>query len=332
MVTKADSRHMRLRLNAVYLHRLGLSFAKISEFLCIAKTTAMAYIEEFDIQNKSDNFPRGGKKENLSDEQIKDLINHLETKTYLKCEPIIAFIHDSYGVSYTKSGMKKFLHRHKFVYKKPIKIPAKLDPKKQSDFIEKYQSLKTDIDQENEEILFFDGVHPDHQTQAVYGWIKKGSKLAIPTTATQPRLHYLGVIAVKKDKIENITQSYEKIDSKSVTDFLQKIELKLSHKKKIHIILDNASYHKSKEVKLYLENHPKIQLHYLPPYSPNLNLIERLWKVMREKTTYNRYYSTFTEFRQSIDNFFQNLDQIQELLLQRITEKFQVIEPKFVQL
>ncbi len=332
MVAKADSRHMRLRLNAVYLHRLGLSFAKISEFLCIAKTTAMAYIEEFDNQNKSDNFPRGGKKENLSDDQIKDLINHLETKTYLKCESIIAFVHDTYGVFYTKSGMKKFLHRHSFVYKKPIKVPAKLDRKQQVEFIKKYHSLKTEINQEKEEILFLDGVHPDHQTQAVYGWIRKGNKLAIPTTAKQPRLHYLGAIAVKKDKIDNITKFYEKINGASITNFFQEIELKFSHKERIHIVLDNAGYHKGKEVKSYLENHPKICLHYLPPYSPNLNLIERLWKIMREKTTYNRYYKSFEEFRQSIGDFFNNLDQIQNLLLQRITEKFQVIEPKFVQL
>ena len=95
MLAKADSRHMRLRLNAVYLHRLGYNFAKIAELLCLAKSSAMAYVEEFENQNKSDNFRRGGKKENLSEEQIKDLIAHLEDKTYLKCEPIIAFINDT---------------------------------------------------------------------------------------------------------------------------------------------------------------------------------------------------------------------------------------------
>ncbi len=332
MVAKADSRHMRLRLNAVYLHHLGYSFVKIAELLCVAKTTAMAYIEEFYDQNKSDNLPRGGKKESLTEEQIRDLIHHLETKTYLKCDKIIAFIADTYGTSYTRSGMKKWLHRHKFVYKKPIKVPAKLDPKQQAEFIEKYTALKAKLDPKKETILFLDGVHPDHQTQAVHGWIRKGSKLAIKTTAKQSRLHYMGAISVGADKIDNITKSYETINGKSITDFLTEITKKFEDKTKIHIILDNASYHKSKEVKTHLETNPKLQLHYLPPYSPNLNLIERLWKIMREKVTYNLYYKTFEEFRQNIENFFQNLDQIQDLLLQRITEKFHVIEPKFVQL
>ena len=126
------------------------------------------------------------------------------------------------------------------------------------------------INREQEEILFLDGVHPDHQTQATYGWIQTGVQIAIKTTAKQPRIHYLGAIAVKEDKIEHITQSYDKINGEAVVNFLAKIANKLSHKKKIHIILDNAGYHKCKEVKEYLEQHPKIQLHYLPPYSPNL--------------------------------------------------------------
>lgn len=333
MVAKADSRHMRLRLNAVYLHRLGYNFAKIAELLCVAKSSAMAYVEEFENQNKSDNFPRGGKKENLSEEQIKDLIAHLEDKTYLKCEPIIAFINDTYGVSYTKSGIKKFLHRHKFVYKKPIKVPAKLDPKQQQEFIKQYHELKTKVSTslQKEVILFLDGVHPDHQTQATYGWMKKGSKLAIKTTAKQLRLHYMGAINVANDKITHITKSYEKINSNSIADFLGEIQQKLQHQDKIHIILDNASYHKSKEVKAFLQQpNNKLQLHYLPPYSPNLNLIERLWKIMRQQVTYNQYYSTFDEFQHNIKTFFQNLDQIQHILLQRITDKFQVIDPRFV--
>ena len=307
----------------------GVEVKQIADRLFISPSAVYHYLQEFIDNNKTDSNDKGGKTENLSEEQIQDLIKHLETKTYLKCESIIKFIRDNYNVCYTKSGVKKLLHRHHFVYKKPIKVPGKINPEQQKQFADYYQKLKTEINPQQEEILFFDGVHPDHQTQAVYGWIKKGHKLAIPTTAKQPRIHYLGAIAVKEDKIEHITQSYDKINGEAVVNFLAKIANKLSHKKKIHIILDNAGYHKCKEVKEYLEQHPKIQLHYLPPYSPNLNLIERLWKIMREKVTYNKYYKTFLEFRTKIAEFFENLDDIQDILTKRITEKFQIINPTF---
>ncbi|MCH9756018.1 MAG: transposase, partial [Gammaproteobacteria bacterium] len=54
-------------------------------------------------------------------------------------------------------------------------------------------------------------------------------------------------------------------------------------------IWDNAGYHKSQAIRDFVKK-TNIELHFLPPYSPNLNPIERLWKIMHENVTYNRYY------------------------------------------
>ncbi|MBE7547044.1 MAG: transposase [Planctomycetia bacterium] len=59
----------------------------------------------------------------------------------------------------------------------------------------------------------------------------------------------------------------------------------------IYIISDNAKYYRSKLVKEYLAN-SRIKIKFLPSYSPNLNLIERLWKFFRKKILYNKYYDT----------------------------------------
>jgi transposase len=57
---------------------------------------------------------------------------------------------------------------------------------------------------------------------------------------------------------------------------------------------------------------------FLPTYSPNLNLIERLWKVMNKAVLYNRYYEKFAHFKKAIMDFFQNIkdykDEIQRIL------------------
>jgi transposase len=180
--------------------------------------------------------------------------------------------------------------------------------------------------------LFFDSVHPQHQSQAVHGWIKKGSKLAIPSTPKQLRVHYIGSININNAAQETVTQSYDTIKGEAVINFFDKLHQFYTHKTKLHIILDNASYHKSKEVKAYLANHSKIQLHYLPSYSPNLNPIERLWKVMRQHTTYNRYYPTFKEFKTKIDDFFtEKIPTIGDVLSKRINDNFQIIQPVFLQ-
>jgi len=330
-IKKASNGNERLRLNVVYLHYKLHNLSQIADLLCLPYNTAKNYLNEYLNNDKSDNLPRGGSDEMLSDEQSNELESHLQNKTYFKCHEIIAHIQELYNITYTKSGMKKWLKRHKFVYKKPIQYPAKLDPAKQQDFIDFYDKLKTDLP-DNEEILFFDSVHPQHQSQAVYGWIKKGSKLAIPTTAKQLRAHYIGAINVKNISAETVTQSYDTINGHAVTNFFEKLDQFYQHKTKLHIILDNASYHKGKEVKQYLANNNKIQLHYLPSYSPNLNSIERLWKVMREHTTYNRYYATFNEFKAKIDDFFtEKIPIIGDLLRKRINDNFQTIKPEFLQ-
>ena len=99
-----------------------------------------------------------------------------------------------------------------------------------------------------------------------------------------------------------------------------------SESKVIHVILDNAKSNKNKKLAEFIKS-SKIRLHYLPPYSPNLNPIERLWKIMREKTLYNRFYDSADLFFDAVRNFFQKtVPKNIELLKSRINDNFQTIE------
>ena len=94
------------------------------------------------------------------------------------------------------------------------------------------------------------------------------------------------------------------IDAKSTIQLFQKLLLTYENKTKIHIYLDNARYHYAREVQEWLKMYGKrIVLHFLPPYCPHLNPIERLWHVLHNNVTRNRYYKTFNEFANSILTF-----------------------------
>ncbi|MHB9148369.1 MAG: transposase [Candidatus Amoebophilus sp.] len=82
---------------------------------------------------------------------------------------------------------------------------------------------------------------------------------------------------------------------------LEELEKAYPSKKKVHVFCDNARYYRSKEVQAYLVG-TKLTLHHLPPYSPNLNPIERLWKWMR-----NRYYEQHRGFKEALLSFFSEL-------------------------
>ncbi len=95
----------------------------------------------------------------------------------------------------------------------------------------------------------------------------------------------------------------------------------------MHIILDGAGYHLSQLVK-YFAQLLNIELHYLPPYSSNLNLIERPWKVMHEYARNNVYFPTKASFKDAIDTFFDViLPEVASSLVSRINDNFQVVKP-----
>ncbi|MDR1537776.1 MAG: transposase [Clostridiales bacterium] len=76
----------------------------------------------------------------------------------------------------------------------------------------------------------------------------------------------------------------------------------------LNIVLDNAKYQKCKAISEYIALHPSIKLFYLPPYSPNLNLIERFWKYAKSEMLNGAHADTFAEFKLRIDKFLYEAD------------------------
>lgn len=103
-----------------------------------------------------------------------------------------------------------------------------------------------------------------------------------------------------------------------------------AHGRKVHVFCDNAPYYRNKAVKQYLET-SKVCLHFLPPYSPNLNPIERLWKWMKERVIYNTYYEHFEDFKGAIFGFFSVLSTVAtesvlgQLLRSRVRDRFRAV-------
>ena len=94
----------------------------------------------------------------------------------------------------------------------------------------------------------------------------------------------------------------------------------------INVVLDNASYNRSAAVKAYVSSEGcRVRLVFLPPYSPNLNLIERLWWFLKKIALWNEYYPTFADFKAAIDGFFRDLGNCREQLTSLITDHFRFI-------
>lgn len=319
---KAREASERNRLCVILGHNDGLSIAELAKVLRLSHATICGYLEDFNREQKSKNDPRGGSESKLTEEQSQALSRHLSETTYLKVRSICAYVQREFGVVYSRAGMTVWLQVHGFVFKRPKKIPGKLDPQQQEAFVKEYERLKVAL-KPDEEIYFVDAVHPEHQSQAVCGWIKKGVQKTLQSTGKQLRLHFAGALCLKSMKI--FTREYESVDADAMLDFFKGLE-NSSGASKIHVILDNAKSNKNKKLDDFLKT-SRIKVHYLPPYSPNLNPIERLWKLMRETKLYNRYYESAATCFHEIRNFFkEDIPKMTEILISRITDKFQVIK------
>jgi transposase len=323
---KERDRKVADRIKAVLLYNKYWSYKEISEALLLDDETIRRHIKDYRDNQKLKNNT-GGSECKLSRELSAELVRYLEKTTYTKVEPICSHVKEKYGINYTISGMTKWLHNNGFSYKKPKKTPAKADSKAQEKFKEFYQKLKAKTP-DNEPFLFTDATHPTMATLTSYGWIKKGTDKLIPTTASRTRLNLVGSINLKN--MEIIVESYKTINSDSIVQFFNEIKKKYPKAPRIHIILDQGSYHKSKQT-IDAANQYDIILHFLPTYSPNLNPIERLWKVMNEFSRNNCFFSNPKEFRDSIFKFFNQIwPTIRLSMKSRINDNFQsVINPLF---
>lgn len=221
--------------------------------------------------------------------------------------------------------MNKWLHHNGFSYKQPKGVPHKFDEAQQQAFIEAYEALKASCGKD-ESIVFIDAVHPTLSTKISHGWIRTGQDKVIETTGNRSRLNIIGALNLS-DIGATIVHNYESINSESIVRFFCELRKSYPLAHKLHIILDGAGYHRSDLVKdaAFVLN---IELHYLPPYSPNLNPIARLWKVMNEKSRNNVYFKRKRDFKAAIDQFFAvTLPEIAGSLTSRINDNFQVLKP-----
>ncbi|MCK5591173.1 MAG: IS630 family transposase, partial [Candidatus Pacebacteria bacterium] len=257
----------------------------------------------------------------LTKEQEAELCQHIENSLYSTSAEIVNYIKQQYNINYTTDGLVITLHRLGFSYKKTKILPAKADRKKQEAFICEYEKMRKE-QKSDEKVYFMDGVHPTHNVMPAYSWIKKGKEKEVRSNTGRERVNING--AYSPDDGDIITRKDGSINSQSTIELLKMIEKKNPDKNRIYVIADNARYYKAIIVKEYLRD-SRIRMMHLPSYSPNLNLIERLWKFFKKKVLHNKYYQTIRDFEKAIDDFFTNgVKKYRPEIMRLLVERFQL--------
>ena len=322
---RLNDRRYADRIKAVLLIDDGYCYEKVARILLLDDATIRRYVKIF-IQQGLDtlieNRHRGGVTR-LDKSQEEELKEYLSQNLYQNSAAIIEYVEGKYGVSFTVAGITILLKRLGFVYKKPVRIPGKADSSRQEAFIEEYLAFKETMGG-RDKIYFIDSVHPQHNSMPAYGWILKGEKKKLKSNTGRRRINING--ALDPDSLEVIVREDKTIDSASTINLLKMLESYNPDSNKIVVFVDNARYYRSSEVSDFIQSSDKLEMIFLPPYAPNLNLIERLWGFFKKKVLYNTYFETFEQFRTACIGFFEKIPKYHSELSDIITEEFQLIE------
>jgi transposase len=324
---KCRERRLADRIKAVLLLAKGLSCQEVGEILLLDDDTVRRHARLYALHGVRGLLSEGhrGREPMLSPGQLRELDAHLGETVYPGVAGIIDWVRSRFALEYSRSGMAALLKRMGYVYKCPKVLPSKGDPEAQRRFVEQYRELEKDLG-EADHIYFMDGVHPLHNSVAAHGRFKKGRPAHLPSNTGRNRINLNGAIDLAARTVSVV--ECERINAQAVVAHLEGI-LEGQKDGKAYFMADNARYYRSKVVRAFLEREKRAEIVFLPPYSPNLNIIERLWLIMKKEVVHNRYYEKFGEFRENILGFFENETWKKPCYEKILTDNFHIVEPEF---
>jgi len=172
-------------------------------------------------------------------------------------------------------------------------------------------------------VYFADAAHPTHNTRATYVWTETGQERPLLTVSGREWVNLNAALNAFVPTQVHVDET-DCVNAQSAQRLYQQL-LAAHPAGPIYVICDNARYYKNKELSAWLAGQRLVQV-FLPPYSPNLNLIERFWKFLRQKIIDTAFYRTKGQFKTAVLNFFDRLDEFGPELASLLTRKFHIID------
>ena len=223
--------------------------------------------------------------------------------------------------------MRKLLVRLGCSFHKASAFLFKADQEKQKEFVAQYEQDKQKVRSDDWRRYFIDGVHPLYGLEVVfYCWLLAGQRFEVGVGGGRKRLNILGAYCPDDQEYLDRRYTQTNLNAQSVIELFTLLMSKHPQTKHFRIYLDNARYQHAKLLMEWIEQTKKdkgvtFDLRHLPAYSPNLNLIERLWKFLR-KEALQKWHPTFEEMQKAVADVLDNLAQYRKQLDTLMTERF----------
>jgi transposase len=200
------------------------------------------------------------------------------------------------SIKRSETQIRAFMKKIGLKCRKVGMIPAKADPDEQAAYLkEKMEPRLAEAQAGKRAVFFVDAAH--FVLSPFLGFLWSFARIFIQAPAGRQRFNVLAALNAVSHELITVTNTTY-ITATEVCELLRRLAT-LNLGVPISLFLDNARYQKCAIV-IDLAASLNIELCYLPAYSPNLNLIERLWKFVKKQCLYSKYYENFTAFQNAI--------------------------------
>jgi transposase len=265
---------------------------------------------------------------NLSAGQIERLKQEISTGRFRNSDQIRLWVEETFRVPYAPSGIKDLLRRVGASYHKVTGFLWKADPDKQQEFVAHYERQKAATQRpgaRRTRRYFVDACHPLWGLELVYAcWLLVGQRFLAGVGSGRKRLNILGAYSPDDQEYLDLRLTRDNINGEQFVNLLRLLRATHPETERFVLYLDRARYYGSPVVKDWLRRHSEFELEPLPTYSPNLNLIERLWKFLRQRAL-SRWHKTFEAMQAAVSEVLDHLSDYRKELDTLMTEKFHVV-------
>src|SRR3954451_15358877 len=324
---QAQDRRIFQRLSAVLWSDDGRSREEIAQLVGVSTRQVGQWLRIFRNKGLDElcTLHYQGDPGRLGPAQVKRIRQEIETGVFHNAEQIRTRVEATFGVTYSASGVKDLLRRIGAGYHKVSGFFWKANVKKQKQFVRKYRRHKREAGPGTRR-YFVDACHPVWGVGLLYScWLLTGQRLHVGVGNGRKRLNILGAYCPDDHDYVDLRLTKENITGEQFVQLLEKLLARHPDTEKFLLYLDNARYYSKPCVKQWLAAHREFRLVPLPAYSPNLNLIERLWKFLRKKAL-NRWHETFEEMQGAVAEVLDHLGDYRDELATLMVERFAIVE------
>jgi transposase len=308
-------------MEVVYLKALGYAHQDIGRIASVSQQTLRRYLRSYQSGGigalRELHFYRPESELAAHYDTLKAEFSARPAKSVNEARQRIAALT---AIERSPTQIRLFLKRLGLRRRKVGQIPAKANPEKQQRFLEDELAPRlAEAQQGQRHVFFVDAAHFVMQPFLGFLWCLVRQFIQAPSG--RQRFNVLGALHATTLQVVTFTNTTY-INARSVAHLLCKLAVEFRDLP-ITLVLDNVRYQRCRFV-MGLATALRIELLFLPPYSPNLNLIERLWKFVKKQCLYSEYYASFAEFQHAIVECLDNTDkQHQQALASLLTLNFQ---------